>query len=541
MSALKKKTGGKNRYMERHKSAEETPEEELEQDGDDESSEAEIVESSAAALGKKDTDPVTFGDLDAAVKTHIDPLSGQLDDMMEAIGAFQEALKGAPKTEAEIKEYGDRHLEDVHKIQEQKKSVPVFATENKATMPDFFKSIDPIMMSRKEMKQEINNIITAPTDDGTLIEYQKLCDRVKLNCELLNKKPHELEMWSEVETFLEKTGIDKVLDIAGAETNFVPEGWSMQVMGRYYQQLRVGSTFEEFPMSNGIEHFPIIGRPKAQYNAGRTASARGTAANEFTANDPDEGVTTFTARLLTVRTDVLEEYAEDTRGVLEELLNKQIPDAMAEGWERALISGSRTAAHEDNNIATATDNPTEEAIDGLRRHALLRSATYDVDEGASGAGAFDFDDFSRVAQKGGIYTTEPTDGAFVISNSVYLRIVTMTQVQTLDKFSMPTNYNGVVTWILGRPVILSQWYPENLAETGLNVASGTNNTTGFTLYNTAQFMVGNRRMDRVSQHYDPLTGFYYIVATCRKDFQSMENRRAGYTPAASAISIDLTD
>ena len=227
--------------------------------------------------------------------------------------------------------------------------------------------------------------------------------------------------------------------------------------------------------------------------------------------------------------------------MLEELLNKQIPDAMAEGWERAIISGSRTATHEDNNIATATDDPTEEAVNGLRRIALQRGATYDVDEGASGAGTFDFDDFSRVAQKGGKYLTEPTDGAWVISNSVYLRIVRMTEVETLDKFSMPTNYNGVVTWILGRPVILSEWYPENLTETGINTASGTNNTTGFTLFNTAQFMVGNRRMDRVSQHYDPLTGFYYIVATCRKDFQTMEERRVGYTPAASAISIDLVD
>ena len=156
------------------------------------------------------------------------------------------------------------------------------------------------------------------------------------------------------------------------------------------------------------------------------------------------------------------------------------------------------------------------------------------------AGTFTFDDIAFTQQQGGKYLTEPTDGFIVISNAVYIRMLTMSELKTKLNFEMPTNYNGQVTIANGRPVILSEFYPENLNETGLNTSGGNNNTTGFTVYNGKQFKIGNRRRDRVRLVFDDLTGYYYIVATCRKDFQTMENRRAGYTPAANAISIDLT-
>ena len=87
----------------------------------------------------------------------------------------------------------------------------------------------------------------------------------------------------------------------------------------YYQALKLGSAFEEFPMTASPENFPLIGRPVAHHHT-RAASGRGTAANEFTASDPTEGVTTFTARTLSVRVDLEEEYVEDSADTLDTVL-----------------------------------------------------------------------------------------------------------------------------------------------------------------------------------------------------------------------------
>lgn len=520
---LRRRTDGKNKYADRDKDKGTKPEERV------------------VPKHKAGDDVVTHDDLNEAIDTAISPLYTKVDDMTKAIVAFQESFKGSPKTEAQVKEMGEKHLIDVKEIQGSKKKAPIWTTENKIQEDFVLKGFDE-RMPRKEVQEKLKDVITSPTDSETLIEYQKLCDRIKLNCELLDKKPHQLEMYPEYEAFLEKTGIGKVLDLASAATDFIPEGWSMQTMSRYYQQLKVAATFgEPYPMNNGIVHYPIMGRPTARHSS-RAASNRGTDTNEYRASDPDEGVVTFTARTLSVRVDLIDEYNEDSANVQKLLLDELIPDAMAEGVERTTINGDRQTNHQDNDIQSDTDNAirVERAWDGLRRIALERAATYDVDEGTSGSGTFDFDDFAFTQQKGGKWNTEPQNGFFVISNAVYIRALTQTELKTKLNFEMPTNYNGQVTMINGRPVILSEFYPENLHVTGRNTSGGDNNLTGFTVYNADQFQYGDRRQEYVELYRDPLTGYTYVISTCRKDFQTMENRRTGYTPCASAISIDLT-
>ena len=112
------------------------------------------------------------------------------------------------------------------------------------------------------------------------------------------------------------------------------------------------------------------------------------------------------------------------------------------------------------------------------------------------------------------------------------------QLETWDKNPLPTNINGVIGWILGRPVVVSGEYPQDLDATGYNSATDADNTkTGFLHFNKMQFMVGNRRQETVSQLHDELTGHYYIIARMRRDFQTMENRREDYTPVLVAHNI----
>ena len=467
-----------------------------------------------------------------ALDAKLDPLANQITQVFDTVKAFHESMKGAPKTDAEAEEKANRQLGDAQKINNKKK-MPIFAAPT-LDSDVLFKEVTP-GMARKDARDKIQAVISSPTDNATIKEYQHKSDRVKLECHLLGKKPFQLESYDEYEAWLEKTGIDKALNIAGSPANYIPEGWSMQTMQYYYQALRVASAFDEHPMTHRVETYPIVGRPEAQYQTTR-GPKRGNETDEFSATDPDEGVTMFTARTLHVRVNLEEEYVEDSANVLDTLL-MLIPNAMAKGMESAILNGSRTATHEDNRFHIKT-NAIEKSFDGLRRYALERGTEAILDIEANG-GAFGFDDFSRLLERGSQeYHVEPDDCCWVLPNAVYTKSMRFSQLETWDKNPMPTNINGVIGWILGRPVVISGQYPQDLAASGVNTTTDANNTkTGLTHFNKMQFMIGNRRQERVSQLYDQLTGHYYVIATTRRDFQSMENRRAEYTPALSAVNI----
>jgi hypothetical protein len=505
----RKKTGGRNKYIDREEHVGDAPDDASEENAGDD-----------AAVTQKE-----FGLLVKEVET-----------ITESIGQLVQALGGSEKTPAQSEEITERQLADATKINERnaRKSrvIPIFGADAGGGEDLLFKGVHE-GMTKKEAKSVINQVIASKPDSDLVREFQKRSDRIKMRCDILGKRPEELQMWDEHEAWLEKTGIDKVLNISGAATDFIPEGWSMETRLYYYQALKLGSAFEEFPMTASPENFPLIGRPTAHHHS-RAASNRGVAANEYVASDPTEGVTTFTARTLSVRVDLEEEYVEDSADTLDTVLEQALPHAMARGVESALVNGSRQATHQDNNFQVAT-SPVEKAWDGLRRVALERAATLDIE---ASSGAFGFDDFSRLIELGGHYLIHPDDCCWVLSNAVYTKSMRFSQLETWDKNPMPTNINGVIGMILGRPVVVSGEYPLTLHTDGTNDSTATNNVkTGFSLFNKMQFMIGNRRAERTEQFRDPLTGFYYLVTTARKDFQTMENRRGGYTPCVSAINI----
>ena len=505
----KRKKGRINRYIAREQAGGAAPEKKANQKAGDEF--------------------VTQNDL----ATALTPIANQVNTVAQSVSALHESFKGSPKTDAQGQEMTERQLADAQNINRKKAPTKVFGAPTLGA-DALFKDVTP-GMSRKDARDKIQEVISSETDNATIKEFHHRIDRIKLQCHLSGKLPFQLEAYDEYVDWLEKTGIDKVLNIAGSPANYIPEGWSMETLQYYYQALRVVSAFDEFPMAHRMETFPIIGRPEAQHQTAR-GPKRGDETDEFSATDPDQGVTTFTARTLHVRVNLEDEYIEDSANVLETLL-RLIPNAMAKGMESLVINGSRTATHEDNRFHTKT-NAIEKAFDGMRRIAGERGteAMLNIE---TDSGTFGFDDFSRLLEKGSQeYHVMPDECCWILPNAVYTKCMRFSQLETWDKNPLPTNINGVVGWILGRPVVVSGEYPQDLNTAGYNSATPTDNTkTGFLHFNKMQFMVGNRRQETVVQLNDELTGYYYIISKTRRDFQSMENRRAGYTPALVAHNI----
>ena len=200
---------------------------------------------------------------------------------------------------------------------------------------------------------------------------------------------------------------------------------------------------------------------------------------------------------------------------------------MARAVESAIVNGSRQGTHQDNNFEGAT-SPVEKAWDGLRRIALERGTDRErwilKTQGATRLGLM----ISRdLIEKGGHYLIHPDDCLLgtCLMPCIRSRCGLRNWRHGIRTRCQQTS-TGLSVWILGRPVVVSGEYPLNLHTDGTNDATAANNIrTGFSLFNKMQFMIGNRRAERTEQFRDPLTGFYYLVTTCRKDFQTMENRR----------------
>ena len=246
-----------------------------------------------------------------------------------------------------------------------------------------------------------------------------------------------------------------------------------------------------------------------------------------------QGVVTFTAKVLTVRVDLTEEFTEDAIDTYYDTLSREvIPEALAEGVETAIINGDSDGTHQDNAI-TATD--AESAWNGLRKHATARTATVDV---TADSGTFNYGRLTELIGKGAKYLLSPADTAWVCDTDAYAKILNFTEVTTIDNFAMnATNVQGAVMMLMGRPLIVSEHLPL-VHDDGFVNATATNNVHGTCmLVNRKQYRMGNIPRENVEMLWDPLTRFYYIISTCRKDFQAMQPHVTGYTPVAMTLKV----
>ena len=376
----------------------------------------------------------------------------------------------------------------------------------------------------------INKTYVLPTDSEVIHQWQRKLTEIKILSECLKCKPQDLNAWKAYELFLEASGIGaKFVATGTAPANYIPTGWSNELLQYYYQELEVAALFTEFPMPQNPFDWKIRGRAKAVRRLERTDTTRTRGTDDPTPQKPAQGNVRFEAEVMMVPIEITEEFNEDMiMGYMQTLIQEDIPGSMAEGFESALINGDGSDTHQDSGI---TDADVESCWHGIRYSAKERAAIVDLS-------TYNFSGFNRVLRKGGKYTVKPRDGAWIMSNSAYTQSLDFDQVKTLDKMNMPTNVTGAVNVILGRPVIVSGEYWETLDATGVVSGTPTDNTkTGFSHVNRNHFRIGTVREERVQMEFDIRLQTWVIIATCRKAFNTRENKREGYTPAISAVNI----
>ena len=465
---------------------------------------------------------VTKKDLDAITLE----IKNSFTEVIETMAAL-ETSKNPDDTPAESQEKVGKQLADAKRVNQRAKVE--IETEEPLGVDYLFKGITE--STPKDVGLEIiNKTYSAPTKSEAISDWQHHLTRVKVLSECLKVKPQDLAYWKTYESFLEQSGIGaKIQAVAGAPTNFIPTGWATEITHAFYQELEVAMIFPEFTMPQNPFDHKVVGRAKAVLRPETTTANAVRGTGDPTYHDPDRGNVRYEAVVLMVPILITEEFNEDTlMGYMDELVSVEIPGSMAQGYESAIINGDGDGTHQDNDAAAGD---VESAWDGLRKMALERTSTVAL-------GTYNFAAFSKMVRKGGIYTVKPRDGAWIMSNAAYTHALDFDQVKTLDKYNMPTNTTGVVNMILGRPVYVSGEMREDLDNTGVNGTTTADNIkTGILHVNRNQFRRGTVREERVQMEFDIRLQSWVIIATCRKAFNTRENRRGGYTPVVFGINI----
>ena len=180
-------------------------------------------------------DLVTMEQLDAKLT----PWMTKINTVIGTMAARQQLMGGSTKrTDAETMEINEQQITDAQNVNKRNAGkIPMVVGTEKYDENYLFRNIRP-GMSKKETLDEIQKVLSNPTDSEITKEFQFRMDRMKIRCVLMSKPgqpavtPKQTEAWAEHEAFLNKTGIAKVLSTGSVETDlFLKAGqWSCLVI-----------------------------------------------------------------------------------------------------------------------------------------------------------------------------------------------------------------------------------------------------------------------------------------------------------------------
>lgn len=339
-----------------------------------------------------------------------------------------------------------------------------------------------------------------------------------------------LNVYNEIQAFL-KSNKDLQKALATSATNlgaeWIPTGFSSRLMEAVRLEAKVAGLFETISMPTNPYTIPVDLRGTGAYLvAENTSGSSPTKVTETgTANVTDN--MTLTAKKIGARLVFSEEINEDSIVSLIPMFTNILTKDLAEGLEDAIINGDDNGTHMDSDITGTTS--VKEAFDGLRYYAL-NNGTAAI---AGGNGAPTIDMIRSQRAEMGKYGVNPKDLAVIAGMKVYMGLLGIDQVETLEKFGGQfTALSGALGVVDGMPVVVSEFARENLNASGVYDGSTTDRAT-MLIPNRKAFLIGNRSDIQINTLMDVEYDQIIMVPKMRVAFQNI------YGAAADAVSITV--
>jgi len=393
-------------------------------------------------------------------------------------------------------------------------------------------------------------------------EFKRLNDDAYLISTMLQgvavKKGHPIQdymtiyrntdIYKEIHNVLQKdVDLRKALAVAtsGSGSQWIPTGFSSQVLLSIELQLRVPALFQSIPMPTSPYTLPVQSGNATGYFIPESTADEST---KIKASTPGTSNATFTARKLAGRVLFSEEINEDSIVAIRDFTGNELSRAIARAHETSIINGDREGAdgsaadHQDNATSTdlfTADQDARLAYDGLRYFALNQTDTSTKDfSNAAPTDAL----MSNVRVLGGKYSVIPSDNVWISSVTSYLlSMASLTNIVTLDKYGpKATVLSGEIMKYQGIPWVVSEYLYSNLNASGVYDGDDTDRSM-LLLVNRPSFYVGTRGGVTLNSEMDIETDQIKLVAKRRVDFVDPYDATATGNPQCVAgINVKTT-
>lgn len=416
-------------------------------------------------------------------------LEKQIHDLKERLSVLDSNNEELRKREADLRKSIEEHNQKAAEVKASRKAE--FQVEDETAV---------------QSKSSFQRLIEMPAGNNEQVKaVHEANDKVYLLSQLLNRDPRSLKSYtSMIQQNRAVSDLRKALDTATANAgnDWVPTGFSATLYELLALDLRVSALHPRIAMPTNPYTPPSLTAFPTAYYVPESKT-------DESVKIPTSSVTTdnftLTAKKIAVRTVWSEELNEDSIIPMLPILQKNLARAIARGEENALINGDTTATHQDSDITDSKD--VCKIWSGYRK---LTSANAKAD-----LSTLSMTTLRGLRGKMGKYAVSPSELAWVMGPSVYMKLMTLDQVLTVEKYgTMATVLTGELGKIDGIPVIVSEFVRENLNASGVYDGSTTTKTMVQLVYRPG-FLLGDRRRITVKVKEDPETDQQIMVASER--------------------------
>ena len=345
---------------------------------------------------------------------------------------------------------------------------------------------------------------------------QKFNDDILITSVILKTHPHSLGMWRKFRAGTSE--LKKALDVAtsGEGAEWIPTGFSADIVDQVRLELKVANLFQTIVMPMNPYKVPVVSSDATGYLQSESIADE---AQKLRASTPGTTNLELSAIKLAARVLFSEEISEDSIVPVLPWLKNNMITSLATAEEKAIINGDTSSTHQDSNVTAAYD--AQKAWNGLRK-SCLSAAKVDCS-------SFNLDTLRSIRKAMGKYGTDPKKGAWVVSVSGYIQLLSLKDSQnniiltTVDRYGPnATVLSGELGRFDGAPVIVSEYVYDNLNNSGVYDGSTATDTIVLYVY-VPGWVIGDRRRVSLRSAIDIETDQQILVVTQRKDFHSFYN------------------
>ena len=315
-------------------------------------------------------------------------------------------------------------------------------------------------------------------------------------------------------------------DSSGVGAEWIPDELLPALERNLVAERRVAAAFDTMTLPNKTTLLPYLSTGFRPYIK---AAATSDDPAQYTSSSMVTEQRTITATGFAVRAQVADDAAEDSIIAVLPTVRSELITALVDGEEDAIINGDTGTHIDDASGALASWNIRSRwgssglggSADHRRAWVGLRARAYDV---SSTEDRSTFSADTLLDDRSNLDSPHGVAGSLILITSpeaYFKHLLTMNEVQTMEKFPQPTIVSGQLGQIYGMPIIISEFIGGDLNASGKFTGSGA--TSGMLMVNRDRFRLGALRGAQIEVDKDITRGTHQMVATVRETFFTVDD------------------